>query len=79
MSSTAFETPFEYNPSRWLTSDKSNMHAAFYPFGYGRACIDRDISYFEHVLAIGTIVRLFDIELLNELVTLDCNGPHRRR
>lgn len=43
------------------------------------ACIGRDISYFEHVLAVGTIVRLFDIELLIELVTLDYNGPHRRR
>ncbi|OJJ01270.1 hypothetical protein ASPVEDRAFT_150115 [Aspergillus versicolor CBS 583.65] len=68
----AFENPFEYNPSRWLAGDKSKMHAAFYPFSHGpRACIGRNISYFEHVLAVGTVVRLFDVEVLNELVTIE--------
>jgi benzoate 4-monooxygenase len=48
------------------------MHAAFYPFSHGpRACIGRNISYFEHVRAVGTIVRLFDVEVLNELVTIE--------
>ncbi|KAL2827741.1 cytochrome P450 [Aspergillus cavernicola] len=68
----AFQNPFEYNPDRWLSGDKSKLHAAFYPFSHGpRACIGRNISYFEQVLAVATIVRLFDIEMLNKLVTIE--------
>ncbi|KAL4866190.1 hypothetical protein BDV12DRAFT_187600 [Aspergillus spectabilis] len=63
---TVFPSPFTYNPDRWLSGDKSKLHAAFYPFSHGpRACIGRNISYFEQVLAVATIARLFDDEILN--------------
>ncbi|KAL4875192.1 cytochrome P450 [Aspergillus karnatakaensis] len=68
----AFENPFEYNPDRWLSGDKSKLHAAFYPFNHGpRACIGRNVSYFQMLMATATIVILFDIELLNRLVTIE--------
>ncbi|KAL4911374.1 hypothetical protein BDW74DRAFT_172836 [Aspergillus multicolor] len=69
---TAFPDPFDYNPDRWLTGDKSALHAAFYPFNHGpRACIGRNISYLEQLLAVATIVRSFEIELHNELITIE--------
>ncbi|KAI9376124.1 cytochrome P450 [Aspergillus egyptiacus] len=61
---SAFENPFEYIPERWLTGDRSKMQASFYHFSHGpRACIGRNISYFEQMLAVATVVRLFDLDL----------------
>ncbi|PYH89598.1 cytochrome P450, partial [Aspergillus ellipticus CBS 707.79] len=54
----------EYNPDRWLTEDaeeKKRMLGNHIPFSTGpRACIGRDISYFEQAVVIATIVHLFD-------------------
>ncbi|KAL5338168.1 cytochrome P450 [Aspergillus crustosus] len=68
---TAFNDPFTFNPDRWLSGDKK-LHAAFYPFIHGpRACIGRNISYFEQALAVATMVKMFDIKMFNELVTIE--------
>ncbi|KAL2820695.1 cytochrome P450 [Aspergillus granulosus] len=62
-----FPNPFECNPDRWLAGDKAKLLAAFYPFSHGpRACIGRNISYFEQLLAVATIVRLFDFDLAGD-------------
>ncbi|KAL3456113.1 cytochrome P450 [Aspergillus heterothallicus] len=62
-----FTNPFEYNPDRWLAGDKAKLLSAFYPFSHGpRACIGRNISYFELLLAVATIVRLFDFDWVGD-------------
>ncbi|EXJ73420.1 uncharacterized protein A1O5_03180 [Cladophialophora psammophila CBS 110553] len=71
----AFENPAEYNPDRWSTGDREKMAQCHLPFSTGpRACIGRNIAYFEQLLVISTLVRLFDFEFLDsgfELVTLE--------
>ena len=63
----AFEKPYEYNPDRWVNGDKEKMSKAHLPFSTGpRACIGRNIAYFEQLLVVGTLVRLFDFEFESE-------------
>lgn len=60
-----FEKAEEFIPERWLTSDdnKQKMSKAHLPFSTGpRACIGRDIAYFEQLLIIATLVKSFDFE-----------------
>ena len=60
----AFEEPEKYIPERWLTEDKQKlerMMKSHMPFSVGpRACIGRNIAYFEQLLVISTLVRKFD-------------------
>jgi cytochrome P450 len=58
----AFENATAYDPDRWTsTGDKKKMSKAHLPFSTGpRACIGRNIAYFEQLLVIPTLVRLFD-------------------
>lgn len=62
-----FEHPAEYIPERWLTKDtekKQLMTKTHLPFSTGpRACIGRNIAYFEQTLVIATLVRFFDLEI----------------
>ena len=59
----AFDEPEKFNPDRWISGDKEKMSKAHLPFSTGpRACIGRNIAYFEQILVIGTLVRLFDFE-----------------
>lgn len=59
----AFDSPTEYNPDRWITGDKERMSKAHLPFSIGpRACIGRNIAYFEQLLVISSLVRLFDFD-----------------
>jgi cytochrome P450 len=71
----AFDKATEYIPERWISGDKEKMSKAHFPFSTGpRACIGRNIAYFEQLLVIGTLVRLFDFEFLGkdfELETLE--------
>jgi cytochrome P450 len=57
------------------TGDKEKMSKAHLPFSTGpRACIGRNIAYFEQLLVISMLVRLFDFELPSddfELETLE--------
>lgn len=71
----AFENPTTYDPDRWMgKGDKEKMIKAHLPFSIGpRACIGRNIAYFEQLLVIATLVRLFDFEFPScfELETLE--------
>lgn len=71
----AFDNPDQYDPDRWTTGDKEKMAKCHLPFSTGpRACIGRNIAYFEQLLVISTLVRQFDFEFLDksfELVTLE--------
>lgn len=71
----AFENPSEYNPDRWSTGDKAKMDKCHLPFSTGpRACIGRNIAYFEQLLVISTLVRLYDFEFVEkdfELATFE--------
>ena len=63
----AFENPGEYNPDRWSTGDKEKMAKCHLPFSTGpRACIGRNTAYFEQLLVISTLVRLFDFEFVEK-------------
>ena len=71
--------PESFRPDRWLTSDseeKAKMARAHFPFSTGpRACIGRNIAYFEQVLVIATLVRNYDFEFVGgkdfELETIE--------
>jgi len=63
----AFDKPEEFIPDRWIDGDKERMSKAHFPFSTGpRACIGRNIAYFEQLIVIGTLVRAFDFEFLSE-------------
>jgi benzoate 4-monooxygenase len=59
-----FEDADTFKPERWIDGDKAFMTQAFLPFGTGpRACIGRNISYFEMLLVITALLKTFDFEL----------------
>ncbi|KAH0848633.1 hypothetical protein AYO21_02837 [Fonsecaea monophora] len=62
-----FDKPSEYIPERWLTEDaelKREMLRSHLPFSTGpRACIGRNIAYFEQTLVIAALVHHFDLEV----------------
>ncbi|KAF7524172.1 hypothetical protein G7054_g11493 [Neopestalotiopsis clavispora] len=58
----AFDKPEMFKPERWIDGDKQRMAEAHLPFSTGpRACIGRNISYYEQILVVSTIIRNFDI------------------
>lgn len=71
--------PEVYRPERWLTTDESErarMSRAHLPFSMGpRACIGRNIAYFEQLILIATLVRNYEFEFVEgagfELKTLE--------
>jgi benzoate 4-monooxygenase len=64
---TAFNNPEIYDPDRWATGDKEQMARCHLPFSTGpRACIGRNIAYFEQLLVISSLVRLFDFSFPDE-------------
>ncbi|PWY95416.1 cytochrome P450, partial [Aspergillus sclerotioniger CBS 115572] len=64
---SVFKMASEYIPDRWMTQEaeeKKRMMNSHLPFSTGpRACIGRNIAYFEQMVVIATIVRFFDAEL----------------
>lgn len=61
----AFESPDEFRPDRWLTGDTTKMAKAHFPFSTGpRACIGRNIAYFEQLLVIAALVKGWDFEFV---------------
>lgn len=90
-----FEDPDAFNPERWIDTTvetKEKMNKAHFPFSTGpRACIGRNIAYFELLLVTSTLVRLFDFDFVDgeaqELATIERFNsnpgelflqPHRR-
>lgn len=72
-----FDRPGEYLPERWLVGEceKAKMSKAHLPFSTGpRACIGRNIAYFEQLLVIAALVKGYDFEFESkdfELKTLE--------
>ncbi|KAK9319802.1 cytochrome P450 [Lipomyces orientalis] len=64
---TVFKNASQYNPDRWLTKDleeKKRMMTNHLPFSTGpRACIGRNIAYFEQTVVIATIVKFYDCKV----------------
>ena len=59
-----FHDPYEYMPERWLEGDTDAMQKVFLPFSQGgRACIGRNIAYFEMMLVIATLFRRYELAL----------------
>lgn len=62
-----FERATEFIPERWLDADveaKREMMKSHLPFSTGpRACIGRNISYFEQTLVIAALLYYFDLEV----------------
>jgi benzoate 4-monooxygenase len=59
----AFDNPEEFRPERWLAGEeeKARMSKAHFPFSTGpRACIGRNIAYFEQLIVIAALVKAFD-------------------
>ncbi|OAA59748.1 Cytochrome P450 [Niveomyces insectorum RCEF 264] len=61
---SVFDRATEYDPDRWMTDDqdkKRRMMANHLPFSTGpRACIGRNIAYFEQIVIIATLVKFYD-------------------
>ncbi|KAJ3529343.1 hypothetical protein NM208_g9801 [Fusarium decemcellulare] len=61
---TVFDSATEYNPDRWMTDDadlKARMNKNHLPFSTGpRACIGRNIAYFEQIVVIATLAKYYD-------------------
>lgn len=59
-----FDEPDRYKPERWLGADKDKLMTAHLPFSIGpRACIGRNIAYFEQYIVLATLVNKYDFEL----------------
>lgn len=59
----AFDRPDEYDPERWISGDKEKLARAHFPFSVGpRACIGRNIAYFEQLLVIAALIKRYDFE-----------------
>lgn len=62
-----FEQANSFIPERWITEDKEKkekMMVNHLPFSFGpRACIGRNIAYFEQLLVLASLVRAFDFEI----------------
>ncbi|KAI3557896.1 hypothetical protein CABS01_15348 [Colletotrichum abscissum] len=53
-----------FRPQRWIDGNKEKMLKAHLPFNTGpRACIGRNIAYFEQLMLISSLVRNFDFPL----------------
>lgn len=58
------EEPEKYRPERWLGPDGKEMQRGFLAFSQGgRACLGRNIAYFQMVLVIATLSGRYDFKL----------------
>jgi len=61
-----FSEPDQFHPDRFLAGNKTHQFA-YFPFGLGpRRCIGEGFALMEGALALGTILRQWEIELLPE-------------
>jgi benzoate 4-monooxygenase len=74
---TVFDDAEQYVPDRWLTDNaekKREMMNSHLPFSTGpRACIGRNIAYFEQIVLVATLVKFYDFQFDSsfELETLE--------
>ncbi|KAK1500526.1 hypothetical protein CTAM01_06461 [Colletotrichum tamarilloi] len=60
----AFKDAETFRPQRWIDGNKEKMLKVHLPFNTGpRACIGRNIAYFEQLMLISSLVRNFDFPL----------------
>lgn len=61
---SVFSHATQYDPDRWMTDDadlKTRMNKNHLPFSTGpRACIGRNIAYFEQIVVIATLAKFYD-------------------
>jgi cytochrome P450 len=58
------DSPEQYRPERWLELDGKEMQRGFLAFSQGgRACLGRNIAYFQMVLVIATLFSRYDFKL----------------
>ena len=61
-----FPEPDEYHPERWLDEKGKDMLPSFIPFSTGaRGCIGRNISYLEQHVLIASLLRRYNLELVD--------------
>jgi cytochrome P450 len=62
-----FENPERYDPDRWFSEHKEKMSKVHLPFSVGpRACIGRNIAYFEQIILVAMLAYRYDFELPSE-------------
>ncbi|MBV6697211.1 cytochrome P450 [Kitasatospora aureofaciens] len=67
-----WDEPDSFDPDRFLPEREKDRHRyAWFPFGGGpRACIGQHFSMLEAVLALGVLLRDFDVEVVDRRVAL---------
>ena len=65
---TLFKDPYAFKPERWLEAEgqeKKVMTENFIPFSSGpRACIGRNLAYFEQQILVATLVHRYNFEMI---------------
>ena len=65
-----FKDPYEFRAERWLEArgeEKRVMSESFIPFSTGpRACIGRNLAYFERQILVVTLVWRYEFEMVGE-------------
>ena len=55
----------KFKPERWLQDDSKELHAAFMPFGSGRAsCLGKELAYMEAMLVIAGILGRYELQMI---------------
>jgi len=80
-----YPEPFVFRPERWIVDDKTESgasvataRAAFCPFSLGpRGCIGKSIAYLDAMLALATLLFLYDIRLPKDAEKREPSGEGR--
>ncbi|KAF2972797.1 hypothetical protein GQX73_g809 [Xylaria multiplex] len=73
-----WEAPDEFLPERWLDSSSRKNERACRPFLIGsRQCPAKSLAYQIFRLAIGKMIYLYEIELVNKDFDVNCDGESR--
>ncbi|KAH6658724.1 putative cytochrome P450 [Truncatella angustata] len=69
LSSDNFENPLQFNPERWLGTNRVDNCTASQPFGLGsRACIGRNLAWMEMRTTLAKLVWMYDFEFVDQAV-----------